>query len=54
MITNQTKPMDNRLENPLAPSHIFDIRAFTPLYLNHKLSTLNNYLLVRPPLVENK
>ena len=31
--------MDNCLENSLAPSHIFDLEAFAPLYLNHKQKT---------------
>ena len=31
--------MDNCLENPLAPSHIFDLEAFAPLYLNHERKT---------------
>ena len=30
------KPVYNCLENPLVPSHIFDLRAFAPLYLNYQ------------------
>ena len=31
--------MDNCLENPLAPSRIFDLEAFAPVYLNHERKT---------------
>ena len=30
---------DNSLEKPLAFSHVFDLRAFAPLYVNHKRKT---------------
>ena len=37
---------DNSLEKPLAFSHVFDLRAFAPLYLNHKRKTYQiNYLI---------
>ena len=29
----------NSLEKPFAFSHVFDLRAFTPLYVNHKQKT---------------
>ena len=30
---------DNSLEKPLAFSHVFDLRAFAPLYVNQKQET---------------
>ena len=30
---------DNSLGKPLAFSHVFDLRAFAPLYVNHKRKT---------------
>ena len=37
---------DNSLEKPLAFSHVFDLRAFAPLYVNHKQKTHRiNYLM---------
>ena len=37
---------DNSLGKPLAFSHVFDLRAFAPLYVNHKRKTHQiNYLI---------
>ena len=36
---NYGELVDNCLENPLAPSHISELKAFPPLYFNHKRKT---------------
>ena len=34
---------DNSLGKPLAFSHVFDLRAFAPLHLNHKRNAFVNF-----------